>query len=41
MPTAPGWKHATVLGKAMDDLRDPLFKLPVSPTRMYYDEDIE
>ena len=36
--TAAGWKHGPVLAKAMTDLKDPVFDLPIRPVRMYYDK---
>ena len=34
--TAVGWKQGPTLGKAMTDLRDPVFSPPTRPVRMYY-----
>ena len=34
--TAAGWKQGPTLGKAMTDLRDPVFVPPVRPLRLFH-----
>ena len=34
--TAAGWKQGPTQGKAMNDLRDPVFNPPSRPVRQYY-----